>query len=75
MDHLEKQSHGDKPGGFLTIKCKDLKVVKIDIQNQEEFAGVADSIEKLSAIGELLALFCNLLLRNWFKKDQLLNSC
>ena len=53
MDHVEKQNHGDKPGGFLSIKCKDLKFLKIDIQNQEEFVGVADSIEKLSAIGEL----------------------
>ena len=32
--------------------CKDLRVFKIDISGQEEYLHVADSLEKLSAIGE-----------------------
>ena len=49
---MDKQGLGEKAGGSLTIKCKDLKVIRVDIMNNEEFASVVDSIEKLSAIGE-----------------------
>ena len=49
---MDKQSFAEKTGGSLTIKCKDLKSVCVDIMNNEEFASVVDSIEKLSAIGE-----------------------
>lgn len=52
VDFVDKQSLGEKAGGSLTIKCKDLKVIRVDIMNNEEFASVVDSIEKLSAIGE-----------------------
>ena len=52
VDFVDKQSFAEKTGGSLTIKCKDLKSVCVDIMNNEEFASVVDSIEKLSAIGE-----------------------
>ena len=52
VDFVDKQGLGEKAGGSLTIKCKDLKVIRVDIMNNEEFASVVDSIEKLSAIGE-----------------------
>ena len=45
-------------------RTKDLKAVRIDISNSEEFANAADSLEKLCAIGsikcELKCLHCNM---------------
>ncbi len=38
-------------GGSLIIRCKDLKVIQIDIRKQEDYINVADSLEKLAAIG------------------------
>ena len=55
IDYVEKHCLGDK-GGTLTIKCKDLSMLRMEIMTAEEFASVADSIEKLSAIGNEIHL-------------------
>jgi hypothetical protein len=38
-------------GGSLLIRCKDLRIFKIDINGLDEYINVADSLEKLAAIG------------------------
>ena len=36
----------------MIVCCKDLRVFKVDISGQDEYLNVADSLEKLSAIGK-----------------------
>ena len=38
--------------GKLFIRCKDLRQLKLDIQDQNDFINVADTLEKLSGIGK-----------------------
>ena len=51
VDSIQRRSYSLDDGGSVIIKCKDLKQLKIEISGQEEFLNVADSLEKLSAIG------------------------
>jgi hypothetical protein len=52
IDCIERRANCVGPGGSLTLKFKDLKLIGMDIASNEDFANVADSLEKLCAIGE-----------------------
>lgn len=51
IDSIERRPNGMN-GGSLIVCCKDLRIFKVDISGQDEYYNVADSLEKLSAIGE-----------------------
>ncbi len=51
IDSIVKRPYSMNDGGCLFIKFKDLKQFKIDITGKSEFWNVADSLEKLSAVG------------------------
>ena len=36
-------------GGSLVIRCKDLKIIQLDIRASEKFKSIAESLEKLSS--------------------------
>ena len=38
-------------GGSMIIRCKDLRQIKLDFYDCNDFINVADSLEKLCAIG------------------------
>ena len=48
---MERIASSDRTGGFVFVKCKDLRVLRIDVPNTEAYLSLVDSIEKLSAIG------------------------
>ena len=52
IDSIVRRPYSLNDGGSLIIKFKDLKHFKIDINGGEEFSNVADSLEKLSAVGK-----------------------
>ena len=55
IDGIIRRPFSLNDGGSLIVKFKDLKQFKIDISGEEEFRNVSDSLEKLSAVGELKA--------------------
>lgn len=38
-------------GGTLWLKCKDLRILQIDVIGADQFAKVADTLEALTNIG------------------------
>ena len=55
IDSIERRYNGTNGnGGSLIVCCKDLRIFKIDISGQNEYFNVADSLEKLSAMGKIL---------------------
>ncbi|XP_046393459.1 myotubularin-related protein 9 [Ischnura elegans] len=50
-----------KPNGFLSgsivIKCKDFRIIQLDINNYEDFSKVATSIERLSTLEDTTKLY------------------
>ena len=42
---------GGMLGGSMIIRCKDLRQIKLDFYDCNDFINVADSLEKLCAIG------------------------
>lgn len=52
VDAVERKPDNQMGGGSLIIKCKDFRIIQLDIKEQREFLNVASSIEKLSNISE-----------------------
>lgn len=52
VDAVERKPDSQAGGGSLIIKCKDFRIIQLDIKEQREFLNIASSIEKLSNIGE-----------------------
>lgn len=52
IDAVDKKADALAGGGTLTVKCKDLSVVRLDVATTEELHNVAASLESLSSIGE-----------------------
>ncbi|XP_063903027.1 myotubularin-related protein 9 [Zophobas morio] len=51
IDSVEKKqnsSNSNQNGGSIILKCKDFRLIQLDISNTEEFLNVYASIEKLS---------------------------
>lgn len=51
VDSVEKKLSGSN-GGTILLKCKDLKVVQLDIPTAEDCLSIAHSIEQLSNVGK-----------------------
>ena len=68
IDRIERRGNGTN-GGSLIICCKDLRVFKVDISGQDEYLNVADSLEKLSAIGKTKNIDA-ILLKNLFRNGK-----
>lgn len=52
VDAVERKPDNQANGGSLTIKCKDFRIIQLDIKEQREYLNIASSIEKLSNIGK-----------------------
>ncbi|CAH1247888.1 MTMR9 [Branchiostoma lanceolatum] len=50
VDSIEKKFVGSM--GYLTVKCKDFRVIRLDIPGMEECLNIASSIEVLSSLGK-----------------------
>jgi hypothetical protein len=51
VDAVERRPNGLQ-GGSLIIKCKDFRIIQLDISSPDEFVKVATTIENLSSLGE-----------------------
>ena len=51
IDFIERKQQG-MTGGVLWLKCKDLRVLQLDIIGADEFIKVADSLEGISRAGK-----------------------
>lgn len=51
IDIVERKPNGLQ-GGVLNIKCKDFRIIQLEINSTDDFTKVAFSIEKLSSIEE-----------------------
>jgi len=51
VDAVERRTSGLQ-GGSLIIKCKDFRIIQLDISTPDEFVKVATTIENLSSLGE-----------------------
>jgi hypothetical protein len=41
-------------GGSLIIKCKDFRIIQLDISNPDKFLKVATTVENLSSLGKYM---------------------
>jgi myotubularin-related protein 9 len=44
-------------GGSITLKCKDLRIITLEISTPQEYLNVANSLEKLSSLAEINDLY------------------
>ena len=51
IDGVERRPNG-MMGGALAVKCKDLRVLVLDIYGVEEFNNIAYTLETLSNVGQ-----------------------
>lgn len=56
IDIVEKKL-SNITGGSLCLKCKDFRVVKLDISSTEDLNNVATTLESLSCISNHIILF------------------
>lgn len=53
VDHIDrKQANNVQLGGSLVIKCKDLRILQLDLNTLEDFTNVAVTLERLINIEE-----------------------
>ena len=50
VDGVERRPNG-MMGGALAVKCKDLRILVLDIHGVEEFNNIAYSLETLANVG------------------------
>lgn len=55
----QKQTNSNNPqlGGLITLKCKDLRIISLEINQYPEFLNVAKSIEQLSKLNSQQYLY------------------
>jgi myotubularin-related protein 9 len=53
VDAVERRLNGMQ-GGSLIIKCKDFRVIQLDICTPDEFLKVATTVENLSSLGKCM---------------------
>ncbi|CAH0558241.1 unnamed protein product [Brassicogethes aeneus] len=60
IDAIEKKQQGgnsNQNGGSLVLKCKDFRILQLDIAGANEFHNIYDSIERLSNLDNLESLY------------------
>jgi len=51
IDAIQRKPNNNiQLGGSLIIKCKDLRILQLDLRNEEEFNNVANSLDNLIKI-------------------------
>lgn len=55
VDTVERKPNGVS-GGILNVKCKDFRIIQLEINLSDDFAKVAHTIENLSSLGKSLNL-------------------
>ncbi|XP_023721234.1 myotubularin-related protein 9-like [Cryptotermes secundus] len=56
VDAVERRISGMQ-GGSLIIKCKDFRIIQLDISNPDKFLKVATTVENLSSLDEPTKLY------------------
>ncbi|XP_039295566.1 myotubularin-related protein 9 [Nilaparvata lugens] len=53
IDCIERKPNNAQGGGIIVIKCKDFRIIQLEISQNEDFNNVVQSIEQLLTIDEL----------------------
>ena len=48
---MEKKTHSQIMGGSIILKCKDFRILQLDINSSDDLHNVAQSLEKLLSLG------------------------
>lgn len=51
IDVIEKKTNNQSPGGCIILKCKDFRILQLDIASTDDLINITASIEKLSSLG------------------------
>lgn len=51
IDTIEKKTNNQIPGGSIILKCKDFRILQLDIASTDDLSNVVLSLEKLSSLG------------------------
>ncbi|KAG7205796.1 hypothetical protein KM043_007741 [Ampulex compressa] len=54
IDVIEKKLNAQSPGGNIILKCKDFRILQLDIGSTDDLSSVTLSIEKLSSLDQIL---------------------
>lgn len=58
IDYIERrQASNVQNGGSLIIKCKDLRILQLDLYNLDDFTNVAVSLDRLINIDDISKLY------------------
>ncbi|CAG0912921.1 unnamed protein product [Notodromas monacha] len=57
VDTIEKRSSVQTNTGVLTLKCKDFRVISLEIVGLDDFNAVASSLEKLSNVADVTFMY------------------
>ncbi|KAJ8912742.1 hypothetical protein NQ315_016697 [Exocentrus adspersus] len=57
IDSLEKLQYSDQSGGTIIVKCKDFKILYLDIEQSVEFINIYLSIERLANLNNTVLLY------------------
>lgn len=61
IDLIEKKLNTQSPGGSIILKCKDFRILQLDINSVDDLMSVILSIEKLTSQGTPCSLNYNCL--------------
>ena len=50
---MEKKANNQCPGGSIILKCKDFHIYQLDFGSTSDLVKVAQTIEKLSSLGNV----------------------
>ncbi|XP_063977649.1 myotubularin-related protein 9 [Diachasmimorpha longicaudata] len=53
IDQVEKKANNQSPGGCMLLKCKDFRILQLDISSSEDLMNVSASLEKLSTLEQI----------------------
>ncbi|KAK0182813.1 hypothetical protein PV327_000910 [Microctonus hyperodae] len=52
IDTIEKKTNNQIPGGSIILKCKDFRILQLDIASTDDLSNVVLSLEKLSSLDQ-----------------------
>ncbi|XP_023289363.1 myotubularin-related protein 9 [Orussus abietinus] len=67
IDVIEKKCNSQSPGGSIIFKCKDFRILQLDIGSTDDLTNVALSIENLMSLGQTMQY-------PFFHRPQLVNN-
>ncbi|XP_015120258.1 myotubularin-related protein 9 [Diachasma alloeum] len=52
IDQVEKKTNSQSPGGCMLLKCKDFRILQLEMSSSEHLTNISASLEKLSSLDQ-----------------------